>query len=218
RREREVGERQAAGHEGSPDQCPAHDRAHGPADRSGGRRDELHGQHPERGDSLAPWPNRGNPRRPVGPATAPDPTGPPSVAGRLHEPGPPYHCPRSRTTAILAQRPGPSPAVEASCVRIGTRRERRATVRWTGSVAAALLFVLAIALPALAAQGPTRLSDASVSPRSGTTAKTFTLAVTYKSQNDSPADFVKVKIGSSTYAMSRATAADWKRGVRYTWS
>ena len=98
-------------------------------------------------------------------------------------------------------------------MRIGTRKAQRGTVRRTGSVAAALLFAFALALPAIAAQGPTRLLDASVSPRSGTTATIFTLAVTYRSQNDSPADFVRVKVGAKLYTLTRATAADWKKGV-----
>jgi len=103
-------------------------------------------------------------------------------------------------------------------VRIGTRRERHGTVRLTGAVAAAMLFVLAIGLPAMAAQGPTRLLDPNVSPGSGTTASTFTVSVLYRSQNDSPADFVKAKIGATTYTLSRTTAPDWKKGVRFSWS
>ena len=103
-------------------------------------------------------------------------------------------------------------------MRIGSRKSRRTTARLTGSVAVALFVALAIALPAMAAQGPTRLSDASVSPDSGTTATTFTLSVTYKSLNDSPADLVKVKVGSKVYDLTRTTAADWKKGVRFSWS
>ena len=101
---------------------------------------------------------------------------------------------------------------------IGRRGETLGAIRTIASIAAALLIVLMLALPALAGQGPTRLFDATQSPGSGTTSTTFSMSVIYKSLNDSPADYVRVRIGDATYEMAPAASADWHRGVRFTWS
>ena len=103
-------------------------------------------------------------------------------------------------------------------MRTGRRGDQRGAVRGIGAVAVALLVALVLALPALAGAGPTRLTDGAHSPGSGTTATTFTMAVTYKSLNDSPADYVRVRIGSQPYQMTKGSGTDWKHGVRFTWS
>ena len=60
-------------------------------------------------------------------------------------------------------------------------------------VSLALLF--AAVAPAWAGSGPTRLSDAAVAPRSGTTATTIVVTVSFRNREGSPADWVRVKIG-----------------------
>ena len=184
-----------------------------------GGRDQLHRAHRDRRTARHHGRTGVTERGRYGPATAPDRTRPPFAAGRLRRPGPPYHCPPARATAILAKRPGPSPAVEASC-RAYRNAKGSAWHRPVDRIGGrALLFALALALPAIAAQGPTRLLDPSVSPGSGTTATTFTLSVTYRSQNDSPADFVKVKVGrQALHPEPRRRPPDWKKGVRFSWS
>ena len=101
---------------------------------------------------------------------------------------------------------------------MGRRGDRPGTVRAIGSVLVALLVVLLLAFPALAGAGPTRLTDGAASPGSGTTATMFTMAVTYKSLNDSPPDYVRVTIGGQAHEMSQDSGKDPKHGVRFTWS
>ena len=72
--------------------------------------------------------------------------------------------------------------------------------------------------PALGASGPTRLSDAVVSDRTGTTASTITFTVAYRNREGSPANWVRVKIGSVTQTMTKVSGTDWKREVRFRWS
>lgn len=81
----------------------------------------------------------------------------------------------------------------------------------------ALLMLLAIS-PAQAAAGPTRLSDAAVSPRVGTPATTVTFAVDYRNREGSPADWVRLVVGGVAHAMQVTGPEDWKSGVRFTWS
>ena len=98
--------------------------------------------------------------------------------------------------------------------RTGVRRLRgRVAVAATASLVAAVL-----ALPAAAFAGSTRLLDPSVSPRTGTTATTFTFAVTYRNREGSggPNEIV-VLIDGASRAM-RGSGTDWRHGVRFTYS
>ncbi len=81
----------------------------------------------------------------------------------------------------------------------------------------AILFVLAIVAPASAGAGPTRLSDGSASPGSGTTLTTIAFTVTYRNREGSPADWVRVRIAGDTHAMS-SSGSDWKHGVGFQWA
>ena len=85
------------------------------------------------------------------------------------------------------------------------------------SIAAAVL-VLSAVVPAWAAAGPTRLSDATVSPRSGKPTTTIVITVSYRNREGSPADWVRVTVAGSTRGMTRVGGEDWKRGVTFRWS
>lgn len=83
--------------------------------------------------------------------------------------------------------------------------------------AAALWFAASVA-PAWAGAGPTRLSDAAVSPRAGYPTTTITVTVTYRNREGSPADWVRLRVAGSTKAMAHVAGSDWKRGVTFRWS
>ncbi len=82
----------------------------------------------------------------------------------------------------------------------------------------ALLVTLTVVAPVGAGAGPTRLSDPAVSPRSGTTQTTISVAVQYRNREGSPADWVRVRIGGTTYAMRHTGGTDWKNGTTFSWS
>jgi hypothetical protein len=86
-----------------------------------------------------------------------------------------------------------------------------------GTWAVAIALVLAVVAPASAAAGPTRLSDGSASPTSGTTLTTIRFSVTYRNREGSPADWVRVRVAGSTHTMS-TSGTDWKGGVLFRWS
>jgi hypothetical protein len=98
--------------------------------------------------------------------------------------------------------------------RTGVRRFRgRLAV-----AAAAFLVALVLALPAGVLGASVRLRDASVSPRTGTTATTFTFAVTYLNREGSggPNEMV-VLIDGVRHAM-HGSGTNWRKGVRFTYS
>lgn len=82
----------------------------------------------------------------------------------------------------------------------------------------ALAMTLGLAAPAAAVTGPTRLLDATVSPRSGTAQTTVTVSVTYRNREGSPADWVQVTVAGGTHAMQQVGGDDWKGGVTFRWS
>lgn len=93
------------------------------------------------------------------------------------------------------------------------------SLRAVGSVLIAAILVLGAIVPAFAAgPGPTRLSDAAVSPRSALTTQTVTFTVAYRNREGSPADWVRVVVGGTDHAMDATGPDDWKREVRFTWS
>ena len=87
-----------------------------------------------------------------------------------------------------------------------------------GAPLVTLLLVAALAAPAAANSGPTRLSDAGASPRSGTPQTVVTVTVTYRNREGSPADWVRVTAAGSSHAMVRSGTGNWKTGTRFTWS
>jgi hypothetical protein len=84
-------------------------------------------------------------------------------------------------------------------------------------VAAAVLLLFATVAPTFAAAGPTRLSDPVVTPRLGLPTTTFTVTVTYRNREGSPADWVRVKVAGSARAMTHIGGSDWKQGVTFRW-
>ena len=87
-----------------------------------------------------------------------------------------------------------------------------------GSVAGVLLVVpllLALAMPAFGAAAK-KLSDPSVSPRSGTTTTKITFEVTYS--RPIPPVFVRVVIGGKNHAMTRVGGGDWSGKDQFRFS
>jgi hypothetical protein len=92
--------------------------------------------------------------------------------------------------------------------------------RWRANavvVAAAILLLLATVAPTFAAAGPTRLSDPAVTPRLGLPTTTFTVTVTYRNREGSPADWVRVSVAGSARTMTHIGGSDWKQGVTFRW-
>lgn len=82
----------------------------------------------------------------------------------------------------------------------------------------ALTLILGFVAPVAAVTGPTRLLDAVVSPRTGTTQTTVAVSVTYRNREGSPADWVRLTIAGATHAMASTGGDDWKGGVTFRWS
>jgi hypothetical protein len=97
--------------------------------------------------------------------------------------------------------------------RVGARR----LARIIASIAAFVL-VLSAVVPAWAAAGPTKLSDAVVSPLSGYPTTTIVVTVSYRNREGTPANWVRVKLGGTTHVMAKSAGTDWKRGVTFRWS
>lgn len=83
---------------------------------------------------------------------------------------------------------------------------------------AAILVVLGFVLPALAVEGPTKLFDPSVTPRTGTPASVVRFEVTYRNREGSAPDHVVVIIDGAAHRMAGDGSTDWKAGVTHTWS
>ena len=83
------------------------------------------------------------------------------------------------------------------------------------AVAAAAVLLLAIALPAGAGEGPTKLLDAAAGPRTGTTKTTITFSVLYRNREGSAPAYVRVLIDGSAHAMAGDGGTDWKHGVEH---
>ncbi len=82
---------------------------------------------------------------------------------------------------------------------------------------AAIALMLSVVAPALADE-TTRLSNAKVSPRSGTTATTIEISVRYRDSDGSPPQWVRVDVGGATRTMTQTVGSDWKKGVDFSWS
>jgi hypothetical protein len=96
---------------------------------------------------------------------------------------------------------------------------RHAHIAVIGPSFAAVVLVLAMAAPAWAAPGPTRLWDERVSDRSATTEEPITFSVSYRNREGSPADWVRVRVGGDVHDLAAVgDDHDWKDGVRFTWT
>ncbi len=84
-------------------------------------------------------------------------------------------------------------------------------------VVAAVLLLFATVASVSAAAGPTRLSNPVVSPRIGLPTTTFTISVSYRNREGSPADWVRVRVAGKARAMTHVSGSDWKQGVTFRW-
>src|SRR4029078_12959724 len=82
----------------------------------------------------------------------------------------------------------------------------------------AFVLVLSTVVPAWAAAGPTKLSDAVVSPLSGYPTTTIVVTASYRNREGTPANWARVKLGGTTHVMAKSAGTDWKRGVTFRWS
>ena len=94
---------------------------------------------------------------------------------------------------------------------------RRPAAAPLAALGAAVLIVLAFVVPVLAIEGPTKLDNASVSPRSGTTSTTIKFQVRYRNREGSAPDHVYVIIDGTRHRMSGG-GTTWKTGVTLRWS
>lgn len=92
---------------------------------------------------------------------------------------------------------------------------------WSAPFRSALVAVILVAMiiaPATAGSGPTRLSDAAVSARSGTTSDAIAFTVAYRNREGSPADWVRVSVGGDSHPMAQNSGEDWKQQVWFAWT
>ncbi len=86
------------------------------------------------------------------------------------------------------------------------------------ALCAALLVTLSLVAPVFAVTGPTKLYDASVTPRSGAPTTTIAFGIVYRNREGSAPDHVTVVIDGAAHHMTGAGGANWKAGVAYHWS
>ena len=96
-------------------------------------------------------------------------------------------------------------------------RFRRLAANPLLAACAAVLVVLALAAPVVAAEGPTKLFQPNVSPRAGTTSTRIVFTVWYRNREGSAPDHVSAVVDGVAHAMT-AHGSDWRDGVRFTWS
>ena len=100
----------------------------------------------------------------------------------------------------------------------GRKRTREAGA-WIGAVGAAMLLLAALATPmAAAAPSKTTLSNAVVSPRTGTTATTIFISVVFRNSDGSRSDGVTATVGGQKHVMAAAPGGGWGKGVVFSWS
>jgi hypothetical protein len=102
-------------------------------------------------------------------------------------------------------------------VLIAVRRGTRGIIRTSFGAIAAAFMVAFLVLPAIASSGPTRLSDPSASPSSGTTATTFVFTVKYQNHQGSAPDHVSVVIDGKSHLMTTSDTS-WKKPVTFTYA
>jgi hypothetical protein len=96
-------------------------------------------------------------------------------------------------------------------------RNWRATAGFVAAVWAAVLVVLVSAAPAFAVEGPTKLDNPKVTPRSGTPTTTIVFEVRYRNRDGDAPDHINVVIDGAAHKMN-ATGTSWKTGVIARWS
>ncbi len=82
---------------------------------------------------------------------------------------------------------------------------------------AAIALALSVVAPVWADE-TTHLSNAKVSPRSGTTATTIEISIRYRDDDGSPPQWVRVDVGGAARTMTKTAGSDWKHGVTFSWS
>lgn len=87
-----------------------------------------------------------------------------------------------------------------------------------GAAVAAAVLLLGLVLPVGAVEGPTKLFDAVVSPRSGTPATLITFTVEYRNREGSAPAWVRVVIDGTAHDMTSGGGVDWKKGVSHTFA
>ena len=109
------------------------------------------------------------------------------TASRTRTPVPlPAPCPRSTSSTSIR---GTHPGLEAELGATTARRRTAPGARtWFGALAAAMVLLVLLVGPLSAASTKTRLSGATVSPRSGTPATTIVVTVVYQNANGSRAE------------------------------
>ena len=85
------------------------------------------------------------------------------------------------------------------------------------ALCAAMFVVFALVAPALAVEGPTKLYDPAVSPRTGTPTTTITFEVSYRNREGSAPDHVSVVIDGTAHQMT-GVGSNWKGGSINQWS
>lgn len=95
---------------------------------------------------------------------------------------------------------------------------RRSARHLVGAAVAALVLALGLALPVGAVEGPTKLFDVTVSPRTGTPSTKITFSAEYRNREGSPAAWVRVVIDGVPYDMAPDGGTDWKKGVRHSYT
>ena len=83
---------------------------------------------------------------------------------------------------------------------------------------AAVVVVLALVAPVLANEGPTKLFDPVVSPRSGTPTTTISFSVNYRNHEGSAPAYVSVVIDGVAHPMTADAGTTWKSGTGNHWS
>jgi hypothetical protein len=122
-----------------------------------------------------------------------------------------------------SQRSSPGPGRLCPAQRQGfgliALRARATRLRASFAVAAALLVVVLLVAPGGALASSIRLLNPTVSPRSGTTATTFSFAVTYRNKQGTGApNEVSVVIDGVSHRMVAGSGTDWKNGVAFTFA
>jgi hypothetical protein len=101
------------------------------------------------------------------------------------------------------------------------RNRRRATRHawpWVAALATATFLLALMAAPMSAAPTKIELSNASVSPRSGTPKTTIVISVVYKSGKGGRAGQMTAAIGGTDHAMTRLAGGTWETGVTFRWA
>ena len=99
---------------------------------------------------------------------------------------------------------------------------RRGTPRgawpWIGGLVAAVALLALLAMPIAAVNSKTKLSNATVSPRSGWTSTVIAFSVVYQNALGSRADSVNVVVGSQNHQMTAVAGGSWGKGMTFKWS